>query len=119
MLKTYDVDAIPSLVATLRDLFEKYPRMTALIAATVRNKTTFEAFINACSKSSGVSRLLLTYSSPVFTKLVFSGVNDFSYRDVDFASPPLDQQTGFFHPTTTQIRILSITRSKTSVNTRV
>lgn len=52
----------------------------------------------------------------MFTKPIISGVNNFCYRDVDFASPPSDQQTGFFHPTTTQIRILSITRSETSVN---
>jgi len=52
MLKTYDVDAISTLVATLRDLFVKYPRMTALIAATVRKQTTLEAFTNACSRFS-------------------------------------------------------------------
>ncbi|KAI9873659.1 MAG: hypothetical protein M1830_010742 [Pleopsidium flavum] len=84
----YDIDAIPALVATLLDLFNKYPRIEALIAATVRNENTLKAFINACN------------------------TNNFYLQDVGFHTPPMSQQSGFFHPTTTQIRILCIKNSR-------
>lgn len=48
MLQTYDVGSVPSLVATLRDLFDRYAGIKALISATVRNELTLEAFTRAC-----------------------------------------------------------------------
>lgn len=48
MLQTYDVGSVPSLVATLRDLFDRYAGIKALISTTVRNELTLEAFTRAC-----------------------------------------------------------------------
>ena len=46
--QTYDVNSIPPLVATMRDLFELYPKAEILISATVRNEDTLGAFLKAC-----------------------------------------------------------------------
>ncbi|KAK3296596.1 S-adenosylmethionine-dependent methyltransferase-like protein [Chaetomium fimeti] len=40
---TYDVSVIPALVATLEDLTRLFPALSVLIAATERNRATFEA----------------------------------------------------------------------------
>jgi predicted nicotinamide N-methyase len=47
---TYDVSVIPALVATLEDLARLFPGLTVLIAATERNRATFESFLAACGK---------------------------------------------------------------------
>ncbi|KAI9835416.1 MAG: hypothetical protein M1819_002334 [Sarea resinae] len=85
---TYDASVVPSLVSTIRDLMELNPYAKVIIAATIRNEQTFEAFISACR------------------------ANKFSFEDIWFNVLPLEQQRGFFHPTSTPIRILSITRAK-------
>ena len=83
---TYDVRSIPPLIATLRDLFELYPNLQVFIAATIRNKDTFESFLSACLK------------------------NSFTFRKLNFLTTPSNQQVGFFVSTSTQIEILCITR---------
>lgn len=48
--QTYDVQSIPALVTTIRDLFNLYPETKILISATVRNEDTLAAFLDACGK---------------------------------------------------------------------
>ncbi|KAK4032129.1 S-adenosylmethionine-dependent methyltransferase-like protein [Parachaetomium inaequale] len=43
---TYDVSVIPALVATLEDLARLFPGVSVLIAATERNRATFESFLD-------------------------------------------------------------------------
>ncbi len=45
---TYDGSGIPALVSTFGDLFELYPKMKIIYAATIRNPKTFEKFLAAC-----------------------------------------------------------------------
>ncbi|KFY23935.1 hypothetical protein V491_02346, partial [Pseudogymnoascus sp. VKM F-3775] len=47
---TYDAAALPSLVATLRDLFELFPKAQVVIASTVRNEETYGKFLGLCEK---------------------------------------------------------------------
>ncbi|KAM7185225.1 putative methyltransferase domain containing protein [Naviculisporaceae sp. PSN 640] len=47
---TYDASIIPSLVGTLEDLVGLYPDVKVLIAATERNRETFESFLDVCKK---------------------------------------------------------------------
>ncbi|KAL2136979.1 hypothetical protein VTI74DRAFT_11161 [Chaetomium olivicolor] len=47
---TYDVSVIPALIATLEDLSGLYPGISIVIAATERNRATFESFLVACGK---------------------------------------------------------------------
>ena len=44
----YDVDLVPLLVQTAKDLFENYRVREFLISATLRNEHTFGAFLKAC-----------------------------------------------------------------------
>ena len=46
--QTYDRSSIPALVCTIRELLDLYPYTTVIIAATVRNDKTYDAFIKAC-----------------------------------------------------------------------
>ena len=46
--QTYDFKSMPALVATIRDLFELYPRLKVLISVTVRNEETVKCFLDAC-----------------------------------------------------------------------
>ncbi|OBT72314.1 hypothetical protein VF21_09306 [Pseudogymnoascus sp. 05NY08] len=47
---TYDAAALPSLVATLRDLLELFPKAQVVIASTVRNEETYGKFLGLCGK---------------------------------------------------------------------
>lgn len=47
-LQTYDFKSMPALIATIRDLFELYPKLKVLIAAAVRNEKTLKCFLDAC-----------------------------------------------------------------------
>jgi len=86
----------------------------ALISATVRNENTLEAFVNACGKSSALqNQIAIIYRlCQELTHGHVSETKKFYMQDVDFHTPPMDQQTGFFHPMTTKIRILCITRPR-------
>ncbi|RYP59869.1 hypothetical protein DL769_008359 [Monosporascus sp. CRB-8-3] len=45
---TYDQSIIPALAGTLDDLFGIFPEVKILIAATERNRETFDAFLDVC-----------------------------------------------------------------------
>ncbi|KAL5334835.1 putative methyltransferase-domain-containing protein [Aspergillus crustosus] len=47
----YDVDLVPLLVSTVKDLFANYALKEFIIAATVRNEDTFHTFLDTCGKS--------------------------------------------------------------------
>ncbi|OJD34882.1 nicotinamide n-methyltransferase [Diplodia corticola] len=84
---TYDKSVIPALVSTLADLLRHQPSLQILIAATIRNEQTFEAFDVACRR------------------------HRLSVRDIDFAPPPGDDQNGPFYPKSTPIRIVQVSRA--------
>lgn len=81
---TYDLKSIPPLIATMRDLFE-LSDISILISATVRNEQTLDVFTMACEK------------------------NGFTLEQLDVPMPEKENQTGFFVPTTTFIKIFLIT----------
>jgi len=85
---TYDKAVIPALVATIRNIFEKWPEANVLISATIRNEQTFAAFERACGKSA------------------------FQVQDVDFPLLPISEQTSLFHSADVPIRILKINAPK-------
>lgn len=45
---TYDDSVLPSLAGTFNELFDIYPRIELIIAATVRNPKTLERFVEIC-----------------------------------------------------------------------
>ena len=47
---TYDASVIPALVATVEELVGLYPKATVVIAATERNRDTFQSFLDVCEK---------------------------------------------------------------------
>ncbi|KAK8226705.1 putative methyltransferase-domain-containing protein [Phyllosticta capitalensis] len=83
---TYDKTVIPALVATLADLLQRQPSLNILIAATIRNEETFEAFSVVCRR------------------------NGLSHEEVQFAPPLAERQTGPFYATTTPIRIVEVSK---------
>lgn len=46
----YSPAVIPSLIATLEDLFDLYPQVEVLISSTVRNAETYAIFVEMCKK---------------------------------------------------------------------
>ncbi|TGO42276.1 hypothetical protein BHYA_0010g00360 [Botrytis hyacinthi] len=46
----YSPAIIPSLIATLEDLFDLYPQVEVLISSTVRNAETYAIFVEMCKK---------------------------------------------------------------------
>ncbi|KAK8099668.1 uncharacterized protein PG998_012909 [Apiospora kogelbergensis] len=85
---TYDESVIPSLVATIDDLFDMFPRVLVIITATERNRQTFDAFINVCQKRT------------------------LDIEEVKFDITPQDAQTGPFYSDKVPIRICRITRGR-------
>ena len=83
---TYDQAIIPALAGTLDELFALFPRVDVLIAATERNRETFEAFIAVCHQ------------------------RKFSVEEVDFPVPLRQDQRGPFYNDQVPIRICSIAR---------
>ena len=47
-LQTYDFKSMSALIATIRELFELYPKLKVLISAAVRNEETLNCFLEAC-----------------------------------------------------------------------
>ncbi|RHZ53378.1 protein-lysine N-methyltransferase [Aspergillus thermomutatus] len=82
----YDVDLVPLLLSTIRDLFENYHLQEFIISATLRNQDTFQTFLNACE------------------------TNDFQVECMPYQSPSAETQTGFFHSTSIPIRTYRISR---------
>lgn len=87
---TYDIQSIPSLIATMRDLFELYPRIDVLVSATVRNEQTVNCFIQAA----------LT--------------NGYTVKTLDVPLKAESEQVGFFVPSVTAIRIFLVTKKGTT-----
>ena len=83
---TYDIESIPSLVATISELFVLYPNLQVLISATVRNEATLRSFVAACS------------------------ADCLSVKEIGLPMIERRQQTGFFFPTHTPIKILAVWR---------
>jgi predicted nicotinamide N-methyase len=81
---TYDVSVIPALVATLEDLARLSPGLSVLIAATERNKVTFERFLEACGK------------------------RGFTVTHESFPIPPRSEQTGPFYSDKTPIHVCKV-----------
>jgi hypothetical protein len=48
---SYEDSGILALISTFRDLFDLYPKLQILIAATVRKETTFKSFVEICERN--------------------------------------------------------------------
>ena len=85
---TYDGAIIPALADTLDEVFARFgARVDVLIAATERNRETFEAFVDVCQQQQ----------------------RGFEVREVgDFPVPPRREQCGPFYDDRVPIRICSI-----------
>ncbi|KAL1963214.1 hypothetical protein VTN77DRAFT_8539 [Rasamsonia byssochlamydoides] len=81
---TYDVDIVPLLVSTIRDLFDHYGTKEFILSATIRNEETFQTFLDTCE------------------------ANRFQTHRIPFESPPFEDQSGFFHSTRIPIRTYRI-----------
>ncbi|OTA77631.1 hypothetical protein M434DRAFT_38610 [Hypoxylon sp. CO27-5] len=81
---TYDKSIIPSLIGTLQELVEMFPQITILIAATERNRETFNAFLEVCEK------------------------RHFDVEELDFRLPPMQDQRGPFYNDQVPIRICKL-----------
>jgi hypothetical protein len=47
-MQIYDIDLIPLLVSTIRDLFDHCGIKEFILSATLRNLETFQSFLRAC-----------------------------------------------------------------------
>jgi len=83
---TYDVSAISTLVTTFGHLFELYPDIKIIIAATVRNPKTFETFLATCR------------------------VNKYHVENIDFDIMAPELQQGPFYSNQVPIQLCHITR---------
>jgi hypothetical protein len=84
---TYDGSAIPPLVSTFGDLFELYPQIKIIYAATVRNPKTFEKFLDACKG------------------------NKYIVEEIKFRIEKAEAQEGPFYSDQVPIQLCLITRS--------
>jgi predicted nicotinamide N-methyase len=84
---TYDGSGIPQLVSTFGDLFELYPAMKIIYAATVRNPKTFEKFLGACR------------------------ANKYVVEEIKFGIEKAELQEGPFYSDQVPIQLCLITRS--------
>ncbi|KAI1407117.1 FAM86A protein [Hypoxylon sp. FL1857] len=78
---TYDKSIIPALIGTLQELVDMFPRITILIAATERNRDTFNGFLEVCEK------------------------RHFNVEEIDFGLPRTQDQRGPFYSDQVPIRI--------------
>lgn len=84
---TYDGSVIPSLVATLLELFGLYPGVEVYISATQRNQATFGVFLEACRG------------------------NGLVVEDLGYGVPARGAQTGPFYNDAVEIRACRIRRA--------
>ncbi|CZT41649.1 uncharacterized protein RSE6_01407 [Rhynchosporium secalis] len=84
---TYDPRNISPLMATFGDLFELYPDVKILIAATVRSEETFAKFPNACK------------------------MNEYGFQEIEFAVPKAVEQEGPFYSDLAPVRLCMITKT--------
>jgi hypothetical protein len=83
---TYDGSSIPALVSTFGELFDLYPRIKIIIAATIRNPTTFQRFLEACRG------------------------NRYAVEDIEFEVPKEEMQEGPFYSNKDPIQLCIITK---------
>ncbi|KAL2193134.1 putative methyltransferase-domain-containing protein [Corynascus similis CBS 632.67] len=83
---TYDVSVIPALVATLEDLATLFRGLSVLIAATERNRATFERFLEVCRN------------------------RGFRVTHESFPVPPRHEQNGPFYSDATPIHICKLNK---------
>lgn len=81
---TYDESIIPLLASILGELFDLYPEVKIIIAATERSRKTFEAFLQICEQ------------------------RHFKVVELDFPIPPKESQVGPFYNDQVPIRICEI-----------
>lgn len=81
---TYDGSGIPALVSTFGELFDLYPKVKIIIAATVRNPTTFQRFLETCRG------------------------NRYVFEEVNFGVPREDVQEGPFYSDKVPIQLCMI-----------
>lgn len=78
---TYDSSVIPLLMATFTDLVDLFPHVVILVAATERNKATFQQFMSSASQSG------------------------FTVEEISFPLIPRELQTGPFYSDVVPIHI--------------
>jgi predicted nicotinamide N-methyase len=81
---TYDVSVIPALVVTLVELARLSPGLSVLIAATERNRATFDSFLDVCGK------------------------RGFTVSHESFPVPPRNEQDGPFYSDASPIHICKL-----------
>merc|ERR1712093_61479 len=84
---TYDPRNIPPLLSTFGDLFELYPDVEILIAATVRSEETFAKFPDACKR------------------------NGYRLREINFEILKAEEQQGPFFSDMAPVRLCIITKT--------
>ncbi|KAI9797181.1 MAG: hypothetical protein M1833_005590 [Piccolia ochrophora] len=81
---TFDTVSLPHLASSFSDIFLLSEDTLIIVAATMRNTTTIDNFISVCH------------------------ARRFRIQDIDCHLPEAKDQTGFFHPTSPEIRLFSI-----------
>ncbi|CAJ2502172.1 Uu.00g095660.m01.CDS01 [Anthostomella pinea] len=84
---TYDKTVIPALIGTMEELVGMFPEVKVLLAATERNRETFESFLGVCYQ------------------------RQFRVDEVDFRLPAKKEQSGPFYSDDVPIRICTIHKS--------
>ncbi len=102
--QTYDLNSIPALVSTIRDLFELYPKIRILISATVRNEDTLACFVRACGKIS-------ISDASLHIPLTAQETNNFEMQRLYFPQMSIKEQTGFFLRASAPIEMYMITNT--------
>ena len=105
--------SVPPLIATLRDLFNRYPGVKALISATVRNEQTLKVFTKACGLSTEHPP---PFFFVMFSRLTTADINKFNLDRLVVPLPNREEQLGFFFPTSTPIHVYSITGSGDTID---
>ncbi len=84
---TYNQSIVPSIVATIQELVDLFPTVSILIAATERNRATFQSFQDVCAQAS------------------------FTVSPVSYPIPPRGHQTGPFYADQTPIHICQLSKA--------
>lgn len=84
---TYDATTTIALVATFADLFDIFPEMEIIIAATIRNERTFQMFLETCRR------------------------NKYVAKEINYEIPKAELQEGPFYSNAVPIRLSRITKS--------